>query len=51
MTLPHPRLLERAFFLVPLAEIAPKLVIAGIPIRQALDRLDTAGIEKLAPRG
>lgn len=32
LTLPHPYLLERAFVLVPLAEIAPALVIAGRPI-------------------
>ena len=32
LTLPHPYLLERAFVLVPLAEIAPTLVLAGRPI-------------------
>jgi len=47
LVLPHPRLFARAFVLVPLAEIAPERVIAGIKVREALARLDAAGIEKL----
>jgi len=50
LTLPHPRLFERAFVLLPLAEIVPDRVIAGRRIRDALAHLDAVGIEKLPGR-
>jgi len=51
LILPHPHLFERAFVLVPLAEIGPERVIAGVRVRDALERVDTSGIEKLPPDG
>lgn len=50
LILPHPRLFERAFVLAPLAEIAPEKRIGGVSIKDALARIDKAGIEKLSPR-
>src|SRR5262249_47863652 len=47
LTLPHPRLFERAFVLVPLAEIAPDRLIGGRSAREALKELSTEGIQRL----
>jgi len=50
LTLPHPRLFERAFVLVPLAEIVPERIIAGRRVGDAAARIDAGGIEKLPTR-
>jgi 2-amino-4-hydroxy-6-hydroxymethyldihydropteridine diphosphokinase len=49
LMLPHPRALERAFVLAPLAEVAPDRMIAGTKVADALARLDSGGIERLPP--
>lgn len=50
LMLPHPRLFERGFVLMPLAEIAADKIIADRRVKDALAQVDTAGIGKLPPR-
>jgi 2-amino-4-hydroxy-6-hydroxymethyldihydropteridine diphosphokinase len=48
LTVPHPGIADRAFVLVPLAEIAPDLSIPGLgPLRRLVEKVSAAGMEKL----
>jgi 2-amino-4-hydroxy-6-hydroxymethyldihydropteridine diphosphokinase len=48
LTVPHPFIAERAFVLLPLAEVAPDLVIDGRPVSGLINRVDISGVVPLA---
>jgi len=51
LIIPHPRMVERAFVLAPLAEISPNVIdpISGQNAQELLEKVSQAGITKLAP--
>ena len=52
LTIPHPRMLERAFVLVPLAEIAADAVVPGVGrIADLMRNVDASALVKLADEG
>lgn len=48
LTLPHPRITERAFVLVPLADVAPELELGGRTVSDWLASIDRSDVVAIA---
>ena len=49
LDVPHPRIAQRAFVLLPLADVAPDLDVPGAGrVRELLERVDAGGCRRLA---
>lgn len=46
LIIPHPRILQRAFVVVPLAEIAPNIIVKGKKIKDVLSNIQGQVVEK-----
>ena len=51
LIVPHPRMCERGFVMIPLYEIAPDLMIHNKPIKEFVDQLQTEEVRKINYEG
>jgi 2-amino-4-hydroxy-6-hydroxymethyldihydropteridine diphosphokinase len=49
ITIPHPGLHERAFILVPLADLSPDVRVYGRTVTELLSKLDRSGVKSYQP--